>query len=177
MAAHTTVASLLKESLPEFLVAARYCVEFHKDAAWGEKQLGGCLGYPAAALLFSIADSLGAYGRDLSVPIDGKSTKIGSETFRVFNAQFYSLSLSGRVIKKLYANYRNLLLHNAALAADHVLFSDKSASEPFPEHADKVHVNVSAFLSVTSEAVNRFLLQAHAIVPGSRAEADIHAKK
>ena len=79
MAIHASTTSLLRESLPEFLEAARYCVEFSKNAGWGHGQGGGCLGYPAAALLFSIADSIGSYSSGLAVSIDGKSTKIDSE--------------------------------------------------------------------------------------------------
>jgi len=50
MAIHTGTVSLLKESLPEFLEAARYCVKFNKNIEWGHDQVGGCLGFPASAL-------------------------------------------------------------------------------------------------------------------------------
>jgi hypothetical protein len=177
MAIHASTVSLLKESLPEFLEAARYCVGFSKNSGWGQQQVGGCLGYPATALMLSIADTIGSYSSDVAVSIDSKTTNIGSEHFRVFNSTFYSLALTGHVIDKLYQNYRNLLLHNAALANDHILFIDNSQSAPFVERKGKVDINVSGLLAVTSKAVAMFLQQADSIVPGSKAEQNIHAKQ
>lgn len=176
MAIHPDTASLLKESLPEFVEAARYCVTFTKNFGWGSNP-GGCLGYPAAALMFSVADSIGSYSSELCVVVDGQSIKIDKKHFRVFNSDYYSLSLPSPVIDKLYANYRNTLIHNAALVKDHFLFIDNSSAIPFLKHSGKVHVNVSAFLTATQLAVKKFLQQADSVVPGSRAERNINLKK
>jgi hypothetical protein len=62
MAIHPTSASMLKESLPEFLEVANYCADHRKtEEKWGEFKKGGCLGYPGAVILFSIIDSIGSY--------------------------------------------------------------------------------------------------------------------
>ena len=64
MAVHKIPSSMLKESLPETLKAATFCSEYRKtDDTWGDYKTGGCLGYPAAILLFSIIDSIGSYFR------------------------------------------------------------------------------------------------------------------
>ena len=54
MAIHPNLQSMLRESLPEMLLVAKYCIEFRKDTSiWSAS---GCYGYPAALILLSIAD-------------------------------------------------------------------------------------------------------------------------
>lgn len=75
MAIHPDLTSLIRESLPEYLHVAEYCVQFRKDASWGHGRVGGCLGYPAAVMMFSIVDTVGSYYRgrtDLPITVDGK---------------------------------------------------------------------------------------------------------
>jgi hypothetical protein len=176
MAQHETIASLLKESLPEFLQAAEYCIGFCKDN-------GGCLGYPGAAIMFSIADSLGSYHqgrRDFTVCVDDKSKFIKTDGYQhlfIFNSEFYGLGLSETTIKKLYNNYRCLLLHNSALAPYHFLFPGDPQAPPFVPDGSKVHVNVQAFLRVTQKAVSIFLEKVDQIVPGSIQEKTIGRKR
>ena len=176
MALHETTTSLLKESLPEFLRVAEYCVGFRKSD-------GGCLGYPAAAIMFSIADSLGSYHRDRSdfaVPIDGKSTSIKTDGYHhlfILNSGFYNLGLTEATIKKLYENYRCLLLHNSALAVDHFLFLGEPSAPSFVTDASGVHVNVAGFLRVTGIAVPAFLKKIDQVVPGSEQERIIGFKR
>jgi hypothetical protein len=182
MALHSNLTSLLKESLPEVLEAARYCIEYSKDSSWGATQKGGCLGYPGTALLLSLADSLGSYHRErkgYSVIIDGKEYEIsrdGFQHFFIFNSSFYGLSLSLIEIQDIYKNYRNLLLHNSALAQDHFLFMGQSNQTPFQLSNGKVHINVIALLRVTQQAVQSFLHKAHDIVPNSNQEKIIKKK-
>src|SRR3972149_1810192 len=67
--------SLLKESTPEFLRDAEFCVTHHKKLESPEENEHSILGYPAAALLFCIADTIGSYHhgkRNFTVPLDGK---------------------------------------------------------------------------------------------------------
>jgi hypothetical protein len=183
MALHKTITSLLKESLPEFLQAAEYCIEFSKGKEWGLAQEGGCLGYPGAAIMFSIADSLGSYhqGRaDFIVHVDGNSTSIrtgGYHHLFIFNSEYYGLDLSERTIKKLYDNYRCLLLHNSALAKNHFLVRGKPNGHPFLIDDLRVQVNVVAFLRVTKNAVGAFLTKVDQVVPGSKREQRILAHK
>jgi hypothetical protein len=176
MALHKSTTSLLKESLPEFLQVAEYCIGFQKGN-------GGCLGYPGAAMMFSIADSLGSYHRNLSnfiVRVDGKNKSIktdGYHHFFILNSEFYGLELSEITIKKLYENYRNLLLHNTALAPDHIMFIDELNAAPFVSGDLGVHVNVVAFLRVTKSAVAAFLRKIDQVVPGSDQERLISLKR
>ncbi|ODT44717.1 MAG: hypothetical protein ABS70_04860 [Nitrospira sp. SCN 59-13] len=167
MALHRTTIQLLKESLPEFLHVAEYCIGFRKPD-------GGCLGYPGAAVLFSIADSLGSYHRgrtDFTVPVDGANVSIKSQGYHhlfIFNSRFYGFDLSEAEIKKLYANYRCLLLHNSALANDHFLFLEKPESPAFVTDRSGIHVNVAGLLRVTKMAVSAFLNDIDRIVQNSK---------
>lgn len=176
MAIHETTTSLLKESLPEFLRVAEYCIGFRKDN-------GGCLGYPGAAIMFSIADSLGSYHRDqstFSVLVDRKHTPIKTDGYHhlfIFNSEFYSLGLAETTIQELYKKYRCLLLHNSALAPDNFLFLGEPSDPPFVTDKMGVHVNVAGFLRVTKIAVPAFLKKIDQVVPGSHQERIIGLKR
>ncbi|MFO0703215.1 MAG: hypothetical protein U0525_00645 [Patescibacteria group bacterium] len=104
MAIHSSIDSLLGESLPELLYIAQVCISSHKDPKlW---PAGGCYGYPAALLLLSIADSIGSY-------VIQKSTK---ENLRILNnPNYYCLSIEDRHLDILYDHYRNPLIHNSAM--------------------------------------------------------------
>jgi hypothetical protein len=175
MALHKTTTSLLKESLTEFLDTANYCINFRKKN-------GGCLGFPGAAIMFSIVDSIGSYHEgkiEFTVPIDGQKKIINgtSDHFFILNSDFYGLNLEQRTIKKLYDNYRCLLLHNSALAKNHFLFMGKSNEAPFVVKGDEVHVNVTGFLESTKKAVDKFLTEINEIVPGSKQLGNIEKKR
>ncbi len=184
MAIHKDTSSMLRESLQEYLKVAEYCIQFRKDPKeWGE---GGCYGYPAAVMLFCILDTIGSYhhGRkEFKVQIDGKEKSInndGYQFFFVLNSPYYNQSLSEVYIKKLYDNYRCLLMHNGAMAFDHFLLSDPSIPQPFPIRNDGVRkvplVNLYYFLAISQGAVSMFLNDIHQIVPGSK-QAEIIKKK
>ena len=183
MAVHSTTSSLLKESLPEFVRAAEFCVAFRKDEKWGQAQIGGILGYPAVALLFCVADSIGSYHRGkpgYTVLVDGKHVPITNALhhhFYIFNSDYYGLALTESSIKKLYKNYRNLLLHNSALAMNHVLFCGDPADQPFLLDTGKIHVNVRAFLRVSQTSLSKFLPVIESVVPGSEQEKLISLKR
>ncbi len=182
MAIHSSLTSLLKESLPEFVHAAEFCVAFQKDIAWGQAQVGGSLGYPAVALMFCVADSVGSYHRGtpgFSILVDGKHVAIKKTPhhFYILNSDYYSLSLTASVINKLYENYRCLLVHNSALADNYAMFMGDPSGEPFISHSGKVHVNVPAFLRVTKVAVSKFLRLIHMIVPRSEQAEQIRTRK
>lgn len=177
MALHDSLISLLKDSLPEFLQAAAYCIN-------PREQHGGLLGCPAAALMFSIADSLGSYHRGrlgFTVNVDGKETPINNDGFQhyfIFNSDYYGLALSEATIRRLYNSYRCPLLHNSAMVFDgSALFLGDRDSVPFVLDQQLLHVNLPAFLRVTERAVQTFIDRVDNIVPGSDQERIIHRKR
>jgi hypothetical protein len=60
MAPHSSLVSMLRESLPEYVAVARMAVETTKPG----RTASSFYGYPAAALLFAVVDSIGSYYRD-----------------------------------------------------------------------------------------------------------------
>jgi hypothetical protein len=178
---HPDTASMLAESLPEYLLVAEHCVAFRKDPALG---LGrGCLGYPAAALMFSIVDAIGSYYEDdssFTMEVDGSARHIGGAGFQHFfilNSEYYGQSLTEREIKRLYDNYRNLLLHNSALALDHFLTTEPDNPKAFLQWDPGYVVNVDGFLSITRGAVAAFLPRLSEVVPASKQGRIIGLKK
>ena len=182
MAIHPSLVALLRESIPEFLHTAAYCVSFRKDETWDRTQVGGCLGFPASALLLSIADSIGSYHAGdpkFVIPLEGKEVSIRSDPSQhlfIFNSDYYGLSLARNTIKKIYENYRCLLVHNSALAFDHVLFKGGEDDDPFPIHNGTVHLNVAALLCVTRKAVTTFMKVIDCVVPNSVQQRRMHLK-
>ncbi len=183
MAIHLNTASLLQESLREYLYVADYCVRFQKNESWGPGQAGGRLGCPAAVMMFCIADTIGSFHRgdkNFSATVDGKSVRIrrqGFQHFYVLNSQYYSQSLSEAAIKRLYGNFRDVLLHNAALAPGHMLVSDPDLSAAFPVVKGRQLVNIDGFLGITAPAVELFLKNIPTLVPGSSQEANLQKKR
>ncbi len=183
MMIHPDTISMLQESLPEYIRVAEWCVHFEKDALWGPGQAGGRLGFPAALILFSIVDAIGSFHRgnqDFTVLLDGHSASIrrqGFQHFYVLNSEYYGLGLSKAMIERLYANFRDLLVHNAALAPEHFLISLPDVAEAFLEsHDGRLLVNINGFLGITESAVRLFLKQLPTIVPGSEQESNINKK-
>ena len=174
---------MLQESLREYLCVADWCVRFQKDASWGAGQVGGRLGYPAAVMMFCIADTIGSFhrgDRNFSVTVDGKTVTIrqqGFQHFYVLNSEYYRQSLSEATIKRLYGNFRDLLVHNAALAPEHVLTSVPTLAAAFPFVEGRQLVNIDGLLGITAPAVKLFLQRIPVLVPGSSQEANIRKKR
>jgi hypothetical protein len=182
VAIHPELKSLIRESLREYLHVAEYCVQFEKDVDWPQDQIGGCLGYPAAVMLFSIVDTIGSFhrGSDLSVLIEGKTRDIrkdGFQHFFVLNSEYYGQALDEAALKRLYDNFRSLLVHNAALAPLNCLIKDPANAEAFPQLTGSRMVNVQAFLQISRVAVQKFLARLDQIVPGSQQAANISLKR
>ncbi len=183
MAIHPDTASMLQESLREYVSVADWCVRYRKDDSWGQEQVGGRLGYPAAVMMFCIVDTIGSFHRgdkNFSVPVGGESVTIrqqGFQHFYVLNSQYYGQSLSEASIKELYANFRDLLVHNAALAPERFLVSDPTSANAFPVIQGRQLVNIDGFLDITKAAVTRFLEKVPTLVPRSSQEANIRRKK
>ena len=108
MAQHSSLEEMATAAIDEYFQAVAYCLSFRTAD-------GGCLGFPAALLLFCITDALGNWLRTDKVMIDGRSQKIGNCPFRVFNHECFGLQLTGKEISFLEKYYRNRLAHNALI--------------------------------------------------------------
>lgn len=178
---------MLKESLDETLEAAKYCVEYSKEESkWGQFNTGGCLGYPAAILLFSIIDSIGSYHRknaNFFVTIDGKKEKIngdGWEHFKILNSKYFNLSLSLEFIKKAYSNFRSKLTHNSIMGKDALMIPRNDSIEilkgrnvafieGFDQDKNKIFViSIEELYNLCHSAVVEFKKDIDVIVPESK---------
>jgi hypothetical protein len=184
MAVHSNLESLIRESLPEYLLVAEYCVKFRKGSTAQARQAGGCLGYPAAVMLFSIADAIGSFycgnKKDLNISIGGKPRFIANDGFQHFfilNSEYYAQALDEPTIEKLYKNFRNLLIHNASLPPNSFLRNLPNVHEAFPQPDGHLMVNVPAFFDISKGAVQQFLARLDDVVPGSKQAANIHLKR
>jgi hypothetical protein len=122
MAHHQNAWSLAQEAIPEYLTAARLCLDQRKSD-------GGCLGYPGVLLLLCLVDAMGTYLRHQPVPLDGKTDSIkGGEPFRVLNHALFAQALTETQIKMVEARYRNPLAHDAMIATDSWLLPGKGTS-------------------------------------------------
>lgn len=155
MAIHASHKSMIKESLPEFLAVARYCVEFKKDREiWGSE---GCYGYPANALLLAIADAIGSY------VIGGKTRA----HFDILNhPDYYNLGLSTDNITTIYEAYRCLGTHNLVIGKDMVLDigNDKDPVFSIMDGGAGL-LRLRPFLNLTTTVVEKFLKDADTLVP------------
>jgi len=183
MALHSTLQSMLRESLPEYLRAAEYCTSYVKEASlWGDEQSGGCLGYPAALMLLSIVDTIGSFHRgkdELQIIVDGKRVKIrkdGFQHFYVLNSEYYDQSLDSSSIKRLHDNFRNLLAHNASLAPLHFLVKWPQEPALFPKKDSYPLVNIPPFLEKSKHAVDLFLRRIDELLPNSEQARNIGLK-
>lgn len=183
MAIHPDLKSLLRESVREYLEVAEYCVAYRKVISWGEAQVGGCLGCPAAVMLFSIVDTIGSFHRgrtDPPIEVDGKPVAIqrnGFQHFFILNSEYYGQRLDHRSLRKLYDNFRSLLVHNASLAPGHSLMNDPSILVPFPVDGPSQCVNLPPFLEASRGAVRLFLDRLDHLIPGSNQAKNISLKR
>src|ERR1700674_2735533 len=127
MAGHDSLTSFVATLLLEYLLASKLSLDYVKDEIWHPEDRGGPLGTPSALILLCVVDAIGGYlryGPSVAL-IDGKQRKIDGEKskhFFVLNLpEYFGQSLSLAEIESTY-EYRNLLAHNAALAAGRPLF-------------------------------------------------------
>jgi len=117
----------LIESLNENIHTIKYCLSFDKSSSlWNGSSKVGCLGIPAAILIFSLIDAIGSYYKDGTVEfsIDGKYEKITkpSQHFYVLNDQIYFKNqFEMNTINDLYSAYRSKLTHNNVLPLNNFL--------------------------------------------------------
>lgn len=144
MAIHNSVPSMLKESLPEMLLVAKYCIEFKKESPPWPAQ--GCYGYPAALVLLCIADSIGSYVKKGNV----------KNHFKIFNNKdYYSLELDSLSLKVLYDYYRNTLVHNAVLAPEIILDIGQSGEDVIQKINGNYLLKLLPLYEVSVIAVNK----------------------
>lgn len=162
MAIHYSIPSMLQESLVEILLVAKDCINFRKDpVVWGSQ---GCYGYPAAILLFSIADSIGSY------VIRGRTRK----HFDILNHKdYYNLNLDKNSSDIIYKRYRCLLTHNAIMAVNTVLDIGNKNSAVFEVKQEITYINLLPFLYISKTSVIKFLERANKIALSNKQLKDI----
>ncbi len=179
MAIHSSTHSLIQEAMTEYLAIAEHCIMTGKPT-------GGCYGFPTALLLFSIVDAIGSFYRgntSFTIIVDGKKRTIKGTAFQhyfILNSDYYGQALSEKDIQRLYDYYRCLLVHNAALAPEHVLDIGNPTDPPFAKRPGSGHidyVNLRPFLDLTHGAVAKFLKVAPSLVPGSKQGKGITKKR
>ena len=137
---------MLRESLAEMLLVAKFCIEFRKDIkVWPAP---GCYGYPAALLLLSIADSIGSY-------IEKGNTK---KHFKILNnVDYYGLNLNDNELRIICDNYRNLLSHNTVIAINVGLDIGSVNDSVLQKRDSRYWLNLIPFYSISVKAVSYFL--------------------
>ena len=146
---------MLQESLIEMVLVADYCIKFPKDPKIWHSE--GCLGYPSAILLFSIADSIGSY-------VLGRK-----KSFEILNhPDFYNLSINKEDIDIIKKRYRDLLIHNTVMATDCLLSIGNKSSQVFERRGGNPCINLTPLLIVTKKAVLEFLKKADKIIMDSK---------
>jgi hypothetical protein len=141
MAIHPNLSKLNYAALREVLVAAEILVSYDKTSdakTWGTD--AGCLGYPAAILLFAYIESVGCIYVNRG---NGNSFKVLREPL------FESQGISERLCTMLYETYRNKMVHNIALPQNAYLKIDKTDPTPFTFSASNdeiTAVNLHALL-------------------------------
>jgi len=149
---------MVKESLVEIFLVAQDCVNFEKDPKiWGSN---GCYGFPAAILLFSIADCIGSY------VIGGKTTE---DHFNILNDKnYYNLELSKTDLNFIYKKYRCLLTHNSAMPPDTLLDIGVVTDAVFSRINNTPIIKLAPFLEVTKYSLKIFLKNANETINNSQ---------
>jgi hypothetical protein len=186
MAHHDTPASMLKESLFETLEAAKYCSDYRKtDDKWGDFKTGGCLGYPAAILLFSIIDSIGSYFRkekSFKITIDSTQQTIDSDGWqhlKILNSKYFNQNLSLEFMKALYSKFRSFLTHNSILGKNSIMIMNNNSinqniyNEAFfkgkdSDGNDVYVISIKELCELCENAINIFFEDIDTIVPRSK---------
>lgn len=154
MAIHLSHTSMIKESLPEFVEVADYCINFRKDPKiWGSD---GCYGYPANVLLLAIVDAIGSY-------VLGGSTR---KHFDILNhSDYYNLKLDKESTKQIYEAYRCLGTHNAVLGKNVFLQIGHELDPVFINNGKVCILKLKPLLVLTKAVVEKFLSVANELVP------------
>lgn len=165
---HATKAGLVAEALNEYVAIARLCISSKKDN-------GGCFGFPAALLLLSCVDAIGAFYRrreGFTVTIDGSPAKIDGDSkhFYILNSHLFNLGLTSKQINDIYSDYRCLLVHSAAIKGGVFLAIDSSDGSPFrlAQDGSVEAIFLNPFHKVVANAVSAFLAEGDGAIENSR---------
>lgn len=170
---------LSREALKEMIEAVEHCISYRKKdyEQWTDSTFPGCLGIPAAILLFSIADAIGSYHRDNSefvVSVDGKNQTIKkNKHFDILNSKFYGFQELSRIeLNALYENYRCILTHNLGLPGSSILILDSRGSKLIEKKRIEQNdhgwvLNLNVFFNLTKKAVDMFLPESEKIIKNS----------
>lgn len=171
---------LSREALNEMLEAVEYCISYRKKdhEKWADSTFPGCLGIPAAILLFSIADAIGSYHRDRNksfvVEIDGAPQALDNKAKHLYilNSKFYGYQrLSSNELDVLYKNYRSILTHNLGLPSSHILILDPTGNKLIEKKQgaqnDNWVLNLNVFFDLTKKAAEMFLSESKKIIENS----------
>lgn len=173
MALHTKVDEHVIENLREFLKLAEIGLSARKRDLKGDfRKDDGCLGAPAASLLFSIVDSIGSYYRgDYSLRISNHRPPYidqpGYVHFFILNSRYFRQNLNDKEVQFLFGQYRSNLSHNAALSGG-VLIYNNAEPELFPLRNGERVVNLHALYQATEIALNTFIQESQHVIPRSR---------
>jgi len=156
---------MLRESLPEMLMVAKYCIEFRKDTSiWPAP---GCYGYPAALILLSIVDSIGSYVEKGNV----------ENHFKILNNNdYYNLKLSAEVLRAIYDYYRNSLSHNSVLTPGVILNIGQQEDDMIQKIDDTYVLSLIPFYGLSVHAVNQ-LLNHPTVLQNNQTIKNINKKK
>lgn len=165
MAIHSSIPSMVRESLVETFLVSEYCIKFQKDPnIW---KSNGCYGYPASKLLFSIVDTIGSY-------------VIGINPRKHFDIlshpDYYNLELDEKSIKIIYENYRSTLEHNSAMPLNHILDIGNENDKVFEIVNGCPRINLISFLILSEHVLGKFLPESEKIISGSKKIQDILKK-
>jgi hypothetical protein len=172
---------LSREALNEMLEAVEHCISYRKKdhEQWADSTFPGCLGIPAAILLFSIADAMGSYHRGTNkrfvVEIDGATQALDNKAKHLYilNSKFYGYQrLTGDELKVLYKEYRSILTHNLGLPGSHILILNPTGNKLIEKKQGMQNnnswiLNLNVFFNLTKKAVEMFLPETKEIIENS----------
>ena len=173
MALHTKVDEHVIENLKEFLKLAEIGLSSRKCDLDGDFQKDkGCLGAPAAALLFSIVDAIGSYHRgDYGLKVSNHRRPYidqdGYVQFFILNSRYFGQTLSDEEVQFLYGQYRSNLSHSAAVSGGVLIYNEHEA-EAFPLRNGARFVNLHALYELTKGALHSFIQESQSVIPRSR---------
>lgn len=147
MPTHLSKDSMKFESIIEMLKVSQYCINFNKKEDWG---YDGCYGYPAAILLLSIVDGIGAH-----IKGGGDDTKMH---FTILNdSEWFNLKLSEKEITTLRKGFRNKLNHELYIDINLVLNKGTFNDKVVETKDDTTILNLVPFFEITKYCVEKMV--------------------
>jgi hypothetical protein len=166
MAQHHTSESMLRESLPEMVRAAEWCIQTSKPGA----EPGSVHGYPGAVLLCAAIASIGSWTTDKRRAKDQFAAALVDE-------RLFDLGIDWDTADLVYDRVRNLLTHNAVVAQSVMLVRGSPLDPAIVRDGDHLTINLGPLLEHTRNAVEKLVLSPDTYIsPGSRAKSDLVKK-